>query len=86
MWTLSAIRIGRALRGHEVFGVEAYLALAALVVAPGVIWDFVASRIGRWRAPKAGATNPVAASGSGTPRPVSVARVIELAGRRPRSV
>jgi hypothetical protein len=86
MWTLSAIRIGRALRGHEVFGAEAYLALAALVVAPGVIWDFVGSRIARWRAPKAGATSPVEASGSGTPRPVSVARVIDLATRRPRSV
>jgi hypothetical protein len=86
MWTLSAIRIGRALRGHEVFGVEAYLALLALLVAPGVIWDFLASRIAGWRATKAGATSAVEVSGRGTPRPLPVARVIDLAGRRQRSV
>ena len=86
MWTLSAIRIGRALRGHEVFGAEAYLALAALLVAPGVIWDFLGSRIARWRETRAGAARPVEVSGRATPQPVSVARVIDLAGRRPRSI
>jgi hypothetical protein len=90
MLTLSLVRVWRAIHGHEIFGAEAYLAIAALVVSPGIVWDLVAPRIARWRTRQGadGAPEPPA-TGAGRSPPGGPDRrsrvVIDLAGRRPRS-
>jgi len=49
LWVVSAVRIAGAVWMHQVFGAEATLALATLLVIPGIVRHRLKARLQRWR-------------------------------------